>query len=1066
MLRAMVYVPSEDDAGRRLVAESVAKVLATCQAGLCVEAEADRLRDLEAQGFVVDIVEDPNLVKLRSVQIDTAEEGAVGPATRGGPGPAPLSLSAAEEHWIVQFVGPVQPEWASELEAMGCQLLEYVPVNAFLVRMDPAIVPDVQRLEFVNWVGPYRSSYKISPLLMGAKEPATPRTLSDRSLDPQSFQPNPQGNLRVITHRDLDVAPVAAKVKELGGLVISVSPSALRISLPVELVEELARMPEVKWVEPYLPPRLHNNVAADIMAVRPVWEARGLDGEGQIVAVADTGLDTGDPATVSPEFRGRIVSLHSWPVQPGYRALANNTTWDDGPADLDSGHGTHVAGSILGSGALSNGLVKGMAPRARLVFQAVEQYVDWKRTTGYSDGYYLVGLPDDLGQLFQQAYDDGARVHSNSWGDSLHGQYTLETQTIDRFVWEHKDMAILFSAGNDGLDANRDGVVDLDSMASQACAKNCIAVGASESLRESGGFNPGGQCSTYGGCWPINFPVPPLRHDRLSDNPEGMAAFSSRGPADDGRIKPDVVAPGTNILSVRASQARDTGWGLLPPGDPLRPFYMFNGGTSMSTPLVAGALLLLRQYLEMVPGRTPSAALLKALLIHGAVPMKGQYNPPELGPAPDNHQGWGRVNVQNSLFPPPPTHWQAWDEPADAVGAGETRTYTVAVADGSVPLRATLVWSDYPSSPSAGGGLVNRLRLSVVAPDGAVVHSGPAINNVQQAVIPQPRPGQYTLRVAGLSVPSQSMANQKQDFALVVSGGLEFVDLYLRDREEDDGLAPRPTVAMHSPDLWVAATPDPQAPAILSPEAGKPCYVFVRVHNRGPQPVADAEVRLYWTRLTTHPARRLWSAQGIRADGLSRNAQRLAVPARGSAVAVFRWTPPLLRSVQPNFFCLVATVSHPQDLLRQESAEGLRWDNNVVCRSVAGQAVSPGREAVFPFYVSGPDRGSVTAGLRVDARSLPVGSQVRLKVPARYLDGAAATNLREVWASPARVQVRLEMDPTAEAEIAGFSLRGREQGVCRLEITLPATAGANPQRCVVVEQRFGERTVGKLHLYI
>lgn len=1066
MQRAMVYVPENDIAGREQVAAAVSQVLAQCSAGLCVEAEAGQLQALEAQGYLVDIVEEPTMVKLRSVHIDTAEEEPAGSARSGGPGVGPAVLAPTEEYWIVQFVGPVQPEWAGEMEALGCHLMEYVPVNAFLVHMDPPVRAEVQRLPFVNWVGPYRPDYKISPLLMGAKEPATSRTLRSRSLDRTAFQPDPRGNLRIVTHREEDVKTVAEQVEALGGRIVALSASSLRISLEVDLVMDLARMPQVKWVEPYLPPQLHNNVAADLMGVRPVWEARGLDGEGQIVAVADTGLDTGDLATISPEFRGRIVSLHSWPVQPGYRASANNTSWDDGPADLDSGHGTHVAGSIVGSGALSNGLVRGIAPRARLVFQAVEQYVDWQRGSGYSDGYYLVGLPDDLSQLFQQAYDDGARVHSNSWGDSLHGQYTLESQAIDRFVWEHKDMAILFSAGNDGIDANRDGVVDPDSVASQACAKNCIAVGASESLRESGGFNPGGACSTYGGCWPINFPVPPLRHDRLSDNPEGLAAFSSRGPADDGRIKPDVVAPGTNILSVRAPGARDTGWGLLPPSDPLRPYYMFLGGTSMATPLVAGALILIRQYLERVQRRAPSAALLKALLIHGAVPLRGQYNPPELGPVPDNNQGWGRVNVQDALFPPPPTHWQAWDEPEDAVGTGETRTYTVAVADAGVPLRATLVWTDYPSAPNAGGGLVNRLRLSTVGPDGSVVHGGPANNNVQRVVIPQPQVGQYTLRVGGLSVATQSMGAQKQDFALVVSGGLAFVDLYLRDSDADDGVVPRPRTVFHSPDVWVAAIPNPQAAPVAAPEPGKTYYVFVRVHNRGSQPVNHAEVRLYWARLTTHPAQRLWSDRGIRAEGGIGSVQHIAVPAQGSALAVFRWTPSPLRTAQPNFYTLAAAVSHPADPWRHLESDAARWTNNLAVRSVAVQTVSPSGEAVFPFYVAGPNRGQAVASLRLDARSLPPGSQVYLKLPSRYVQGAQLTNLRQVWTSPAGAVVRLAMEPALEAELAGFPLRAREQPLWRLEVVLPPQADVDPQRWITLEQRLDEQTVGCVHLCI
>jgi len=110
------------------------------------------------------------------------------------------------------------------------------------------------------------------------------------------------------------------------------------------------------------------------------------------VAVADIGLDTGvNDTTMHADFRGRIVFIHSWPTQ------FDNNHEDDGAADCCSGHGTHGAGSILGSGAESNDEIRGMAYKASLVFQAVEQY--------FQEGYGLYGIPNDLKTLFQQSYD-------------------------------------------------------------------------------------------------------------------------------------------------------------------------------------------------------------------------------------------------------------------------------------------------------------------------------------------------------------------------------------------------------------------------------------------------------------------------------------------------------------------------------------------------------------------------------------------------------------------------------------------------------------------------------------
>ena len=286
----------------------------------------------------------------------------------------------------------------------------------------------------------------------------------------------------------------------------------------------------------------------------------GLSGRGEIVGVADSGLDTGNPDTIHPDFSGRIAAIQSWPVASDWSSVVTNVGGDDGPADTRSGHGTHVAGSICGNGTASLSVqpdpVRGLAYEATLVFQAIEQRLQW--TDAYRQAYYrqyrryppdygLAGLPVDLRSLFQQAYDAGARIHSNSWGGGDFGAYDDYAEAVDRFMWEHKDFLILFAAGNDGADGNRDGVVDQGSVTPPGTAKNCITVGAAESVRAQGGYQ-----RPYGQLWPDDYPTNPLKSDMPSDNADDIAAFSSRGPTRDGRIKPDLVAPGTNILSTRS----------------------------------------------------------------------------------------------------------------------------------------------------------------------------------------------------------------------------------------------------------------------------------------------------------------------------------------------------------------------------------------------------------------------------------------------------------------------------------------------------------------------------------
>ncbi len=770
MKRAIVYVDEGDEEKIRKVGESVSNVLATYPHSVLAEVDEDQIDSLKEQGIKFEIQEKPHMIRLRTVEFDTSEKPPSPPSI--------LRLSDDEikeqkkNYWIVQFIGPVKPEWGDKIRDLGGKLHNYIPENAFLVEMSLEAKEKVEKLSFVNWVGLYEPAYKVSPLLMGRKKKAAPNELGTLSLSTEAFKPAPEGNMNVMVHDPADMEKISQEIEKIGGKVVVAGKDVIRASLDPLEVGKLAKMVEVKWVEPYALPKLFNDVAAKIMEVQPVWDNHGLDGAGQIVAVADTGLDTGDDVNMHEDFKGRIVNLHSRGIPKELHPYLDNKTWDDGPADFGSGHGTHVAGSVLGNGAKSGGSIRGMAYKARLVVQAVEQRVNWKQWVEISydrrDGYYLLGIPEDLNDLFQQAYDDGARIHTNSWGDAQYGQYAASSKQIDEFVWNHKDMVILFAAGNDGRDGNYDGTIENDSLSSQSSAKNCISVGASESKRKTGGNQ-----KTYGACWPNNFPARPIKKDYLSDDPEGMAAFSSRGPTDDGRIKPDVVAPGTNILSVRSSKAAGHGWGLLPASDPHRPYYMYMGGTSMATPLTAGVVALIRQYLQKVRHHeNPSAALIKAVLIHGASPMAGQYEPPEVGPVPDYNQGWGRVNLKDSVFPDSPVKTEFEDNPADFLGTGEQKEFTFKLGD-TVPFKVTLVWTDYPSDPETGGGLVNTLRLSVASPSGNTIYGVPANNNVQQVRIDDLQPGEYTVRVEGVNIGTQVTTGAKQDFALVVSGGLQ-----------------------------------------------------------------------------------------------------------------------------------------------------------------------------------------------------------------------------------------------------------------------------------------------------
>jgi hypothetical protein len=356
-----------------------------------------------------------------------------------------------------------------------------------------------------------------------------------------------------------------------------------------------------------------------------------------------------------------------------------------------------------------------------------------------------------MAPLFQFAYNQGARIHSNSWGGGDPGAYDDQCRQFDQFVWEHKDFCFVIAAGNDGTDQDGDGKINLMSVTSPGTAKNCITVGACENLRPE--FNS----ELYGDWWPSDFPASPIHSDPMADNPDQVVAFSSRGPTKDNRIKPDVLAPGTFILSTRSTKLapNNFAWRAYPPNKK----YFFMGGTSMATPLTAGAVGLVREFLRKKQGvANPSAALLKATLIAGAQRL------PKTAPAGtvvDPHQGFGRVNLDRSLKRPLCTI----DGPALKTGQKSTTAITVPAGNGN--LRIAMCYSDFP-----GENLINNLNLIVTDPSGQryvgnqKTTAGASLtidahNNVEVVDVPKAKAGKWTIDVVGGNVPSGP-----QDFAL------------------------------------------------------------------------------------------------------------------------------------------------------------------------------------------------------------------------------------------------------------------------------------------------------------
>ena len=430
-----------------------------------------------------------------------------------------------------------------------------------------------------------------------------------------------------------------------------------------------------------------------------------LDGSGQTVAVADAGLDEDHG-----DFGTRVVG--------NYDVIGDGST-----ADRHSGHGTHVACTVLGDGF--RGGYGGVAQAAELYFQAMEN-----DNTGNFQS-------PSLNNLLNTAYNAGARTHTNSWGSSSASQqskYNSETEDVDdrasyydRYYNGRQGLTILFAAGNDGPNSG--------TVSPPATAKNIISVGNHK--------------------------------NRYSGAPDVMMSGSSRGPTEDGRIKPDLVAPGGYVRSCRAQEAGDTGTATW-----RNTYYLEYTGTSMATPNAAGAAAMVREYLEEIAQRpSPQGALVKALLVLGAQDIGTRD-------IPNKDEGWGRVNLRNSLAPP--GGQGIWvDDRSVMSGTGNSKLYSFNVSQSSGMFKTVLTWSDERGSRFSTAQLVNDLDLEVTAPDGTVYKgndfangrsttggSRDSVNNLEVVLIDNAAQGTWSVKVKD----TQHSGSRTQPYAIAVLG--------------------------------------------------------------------------------------------------------------------------------------------------------------------------------------------------------------------------------------------------------------------------------------------------------
>jgi hypothetical protein len=499
------------------------------------------------------------------------------------------------------------------------------------------------------------------------------------------------------------------------------------------------------------------------------------------------------------EAQGQIVAGNlsgNVPTAPGYIAWLNGRGFsssqftsfvvnvvDDaysltGHPDLASGriafqnNPTNQTGAQGGHGFLNSHIIGGINTSTGTAFEDASGYNYGLGIAPYArmGVTAIFGGTASSGTAWEStAYGQSARISSNSWGfQTATGapipRYDTNAQSYDRIVRDAQtgtaglqQMTIVFAAGNDGSGSN--------TVSTPGTAKNIICVGAGENVRQTG--TDGCAVSNTG-----------------ANSANDIINFSSRGPVNsaggDGRVKPDIMAPGTHIeagvpqSNYNGSSVCNQFW---PTGQTL---YGWSSGTSHSCPAVAGGAALVYQDFLNKGQPAPSPAMVKAYLMNSATHMTGTGANDTL---PSNNQGMGRMNLGRAFDGTA----RILQDQATVLGAtGQTHQVTGSVQTTGQPFRVTLAWTDAPG-PTTGAPYVNNLDLEVTVGGntyrGNVFSGANSVtggvadtrNNVESVFIPAGVSGSFTVTVratniAGDGVPGNADTTD-QDFALVIYNG-------------------------------------------------------------------------------------------------------------------------------------------------------------------------------------------------------------------------------------------------------------------------------------------------------
>ena len=566
--------------------------------------------------------------------------------------------SISEKYVVVQFNTVPTNNEKEVLRQNGINLLEYLPLNAFIATITNASEVSLQSLN-IRAIAPFTSNFKFSKAVKNYENPGW--AVSGNEMD-----------LMIEAHLDVTSTNLIAYLQGEGFIIVSENPTSeyIEVRIPKNKLNKLASEDLIKVIDyiPALPEKedergrtLHRSNMLD--SEHPL--GRKYDGTGVSIAIADD-------AVIGPHIdtKGRVTSFS---VQP------NGT------------HGDMTTGIAMGAGNL-NPDYRGMAAGAYLY-------------------YYDIGGYPHIANAVSNLTNRGVVITSTSFSEGCNAGYTSTTRFVDQQTRLNQELLHVFSAGN-------------------SSGSNC-GYGASSGVVNWGTITGGRKQGKA-----------VIATANLFYN-SAITTSSSRGPATDGRIKPDISANGTNQMSTNANNT-----------------YQVGGGTSAASPGIAGlAAQMYQGYRALNSGNDPESGLIKAAMLNTARDLGNV--------GPDFTFGWGRVNAHRAMSLIEQNRYLS-----STVSQNGNNSHTITVGANVEELKVMVYWTDFEATTNAAQALVNNIDLKVVTPGGdtllpwilnpapnAAAITSPAtkgidnLNNMEQVQVDTVNAGTYTILVNGKTIP-------------------------------------------------------------------------------------------------------------------------------------------------------------------------------------------------------------------------------------------------------------------------------------------------------------------------